>query len=74
MRVWTGASKQSERLPGKQRINDAAEGGRPNNVIICPISSPLDHVYVRGLRAESAEVIPVDSSDHNPLRVKLALE
>lgn len=33
----------------------------------------LDHIYVRGLRAESATVIPVDSSDHNPLRVSLAL-
>lgn len=33
----------------------------------------LDHIYVRGLRAESAEVIPVSTSDHNPLRVSLAL-
>jgi len=33
----------------------------------------LDHVYVRGLQAKSAEVIPVQSSDHNPLRVRLAL-
>jgi endonuclease/exonuclease/phosphatase (EEP) superfamily protein YafD len=33
----------------------------------------LDHIYVRGLRAESAEVIPVSTSDHNPLRVRLAL-
>jgi endonuclease/exonuclease/phosphatase (EEP) superfamily protein YafD len=33
----------------------------------------LDHIYVRGLRALSAEVIPVDTSDHNPLRVKLGL-
>lgn len=32
----------------------------------------LDHIYVRGLRAESAEVIPVSTSDHNPLRVSLA--
>jgi endonuclease/exonuclease/phosphatase (EEP) superfamily protein YafD len=34
----------------------------------------LDHVYVRGLRAESAAVIPVESSDHNPLQVLLALD
>jgi len=31
----------------------------------------LDHIYVRGLQAEYAEVIPVLSSDHNPLRVRL---
>ncbi len=34
----------------------------------------LDHIYVRGLAAESATVIPVDSSDHNPLRVRLRLD
>jgi endonuclease/exonuclease/phosphatase (EEP) superfamily protein YafD len=33
----------------------------------------LDHIYIRGLRAESARVIPVTSSDHNPLLVRLAL-
>jgi endonuclease/exonuclease/phosphatase (EEP) superfamily protein YafD len=33
----------------------------------------LDHIYVRGLRAESAEVIPVASSDHNPLLVRLQI-
>lgn len=33
----------------------------------------LDHIYVRGLRALSAEVIPVGTSDHNPLRVRLGL-
>ncbi len=33
----------------------------------------LDHVYVRGLQALSSEVIPVSSSDHNPLRVRLGL-
>lgn len=31
----------------------------------------LDHVYTRGMRAESAKIIPVTSSDHNPLRVSL---
>jgi len=33
----------------------------------------LDHIYVRGLRAIATSVIPVSSSDHNPLRVRLAL-
>ncbi|MDE0929296.1 MAG: endonuclease/exonuclease/phosphatase family protein [Halioglobus sp.] len=32
----------------------------------------LDHIYIRGLEAQSAQVIPVTSSDHNPLRVRLA--
>lgn len=31
----------------------------------------LDHIYIRGLQAEAAEVIPVTTSDHNPLRVRL---
>ncbi len=34
----------------------------------------LDHVYVRGMQASSAEVIPVTSSDHNPLRVSLRIQ
>ena len=34
----------------------------------------LDHIYVRGMRAEFARVIPVTSSDHNPLRVRLAFQ
>lgn len=34
----------------------------------------LDHVYVRGLRATFAQVIPVSSSDHNPLKVRLAVQ
>jgi endonuclease/exonuclease/phosphatase (EEP) superfamily protein YafD len=33
----------------------------------------LDHIYVRGLQAREARVIPVSSSDHNPLWVRLAL-
>ena len=33
----------------------------------------LDHIYVRDLQALSAKVIPVDTSDHNPLRVRLGL-
>lgn len=39
-----------------------------------PFGRPLDHIFVRGLSARHAEVIPVDSSDHNPLRVTLALD
>ena len=31
----------------------------------------LDHIYVRGLQAEFAQVLPVSSSDHNPLRARL---
>ncbi len=31
----------------------------------------LDHIYIRGLHASDARVIPVSSSDHNPLRVRL---
>jgi endonuclease/exonuclease/phosphatase (EEP) superfamily protein YafD len=34
-------------------------------------NSPLDHLYLRGLRALEARVVPVDSSDHNPLLVTL---
>ena len=33
----------------------------------------LDHVYIRGLSAKAATVIPVESSDHNPLQVRLRL-
>lgn len=33
----------------------------------------LDHIYIRGLRADEAKVIPVSSSDHNALRVKLGV-
>ncbi len=31
----------------------------------------LDHLFVRGLEADAAWVVPVDSSDHNPLRARL---
>jgi endonuclease/exonuclease/phosphatase (EEP) superfamily protein YafD len=34
----------------------------------------LDHIYVRGLKANEARVVPVTSSDHNPLRVRLDIE
>lgn len=33
----------------------------------------LDHIYIRGLQAQYAQVFPVESSDHNPLRVRLAI-
>ena len=33
----------------------------------------LDHIYVRGLQANNARVIPVTSSDHNALRVRLGI-
>ena len=33
----------------------------------------LDHVYVRGIRAGSARVAPVSSSDHNALLVRLEI-
>lgn len=33
----------------------------------------LDHIYVRGMQATYAEVFPVSSSDHNPLRVSLSI-
>ncbi len=34
----------------------------------------LDHIYVRGLRPLSTEVVQVTSSDHNPLLVHLQVE
>ena len=33
----------------------------------------LDHIYIRGMKPHTAEVIPVSSSDHNPLRVSLQI-
>jgi endonuclease/exonuclease/phosphatase (EEP) superfamily protein YafD len=33
----------------------------------------LDHIYVRGMRTLDARVVPVSTSDHNPLRVSLSL-
>ncbi|MEH6580993.1 MAG: endonuclease/exonuclease/phosphatase family protein [Halioglobus sp.] len=35
---------------------------------------PLDHMYLRGLKALKAKVVPVASSDHNPLLVTLEIE
>jgi len=35
---------------------------------------PLDHIYLRGLRALEAQTIAVDTSDHNPLLVTLEFE
>lgn len=34
---------------------------------------PLDHIYVRGLQVMNATSFPVDSSDHNPMSVRLSL-
>ncbi len=34
----------------------------------------LDHIYLRGISAQQARVIPVTSSDHNPLRVRLNIQ
>jgi endonuclease/exonuclease/phosphatase (EEP) superfamily protein YafD len=34
----------------------------------------LDHIYVRGLQPQSAAVIPVVTSDHNALQVRLKLD
>jgi endonuclease/exonuclease/phosphatase (EEP) superfamily protein YafD len=33
----------------------------------------LDHIYLRGITARSARVVPVSSSDHNPLLVTLQI-
>ena len=35
---------------------------------------PLDHIYVRGLRATEATTRRVDTSDHNPMSVRLRLD
>ena len=34
----------------------------------------LDHIYIRGLHPMSAHVVPVSSSDHNPLLVRLEVD
>ncbi|MFT5767474.1 MAG: endonuclease/exonuclease/phosphatase (EEP) superfamily protein YafD, partial [Halioglobus sp.] len=34
---------------------------------------PLDHIYLRGLRALEAQTVAVDTSDHNPLLVTLEI-
>ena len=36
--------------------------------------SPLDHIYVRGLTSEHATTMKSDSSDHNPMAVRLRLD
>jgi endonuclease/exonuclease/phosphatase (EEP) superfamily protein YafD len=35
---------------------------------------PIDHIYIRGLQALAASSTAVNSSDHNPIIVKLSLE
>ena len=37
------------------------------------LGRPLDHIYVRGLKARSAQATDVTSSDHNPLSVTLSM-
>ena len=34
---------------------------------------PIDHIYVRGLKALTSSASAVSSSDHNPMRVRLAM-
>ena len=36
-------------------------------------SRPIDHLYVRGLEVESSRVVQVDTSDHNPLWIRVKL-
>ena len=37
------------------------------------LGQPLDHIYVRGLEVLEATTRQVDSSDHNPMSVRLRL-
>jgi len=37
------------------------------------LGQPLDHIYVRGLEVLEATTLQVDSSDHNPMSVRLRL-
>lgn len=37
------------------------------------MGQPLDHIFIRGLEADAARAVPVDTSDHNPLLVTLRL-
>ena len=34
---------------------------------------PLDHIYIRGLQVLEAETFSTDTSDHNPMRVRLSI-
>ena len=36
-------------------------------------SRPIDHLYARGLEVESSRVVQVDTSDHNPLWIRVKL-
>ncbi|PJG85187.1 endonuclease/exonuclease/phosphatase family protein [Conservatibacter flavescens] len=38
------------------------------------LTNPLDHVFVRGIEVLQADVIETDSSDHNPLLLKLSVQ
>lgn len=37
------------------------------------LGQALDHIFIRGLEATTPRVVPVESSDHNPLLVSLSL-
>ncbi|MDG6895944.1 endonuclease/exonuclease/phosphatase family protein [Volucribacter amazonae] len=50
------------------------EVGYTNDVRKRFMGNPLDHVFVRGIKVEEAKVISTDSSDHNPLLLKLSLQ
>ena len=67
--TWSNARQQLvDQLLGNHGL-DALEF--TDDLRTTAFGRPLDHIYIRGLRAESAEVIPVQSSDHNALRARL---
>ena len=37
-------------------------------------SRPIDHIYMRGLDVVNAQAVPVGSSDHNPLLIRVQLD
>lgn len=50
------------------------EVGYTNDVRKRFMGNPLDHVFLRGVKVEEAKVINTESSDHNPLLLKLSLQ
>ena len=70
--TWSGTRQALvDRLMASQGLTQVAF---KNDLRSRPLGRPLDHVYLRGLRAERAEVVAVASSDHNPIRLRLTLE